>query len=421
MQPDPKAISTKGAEYAPTASRSPFAAMRHRNYQLYFAGQLVSMAGTWMQSIAQGWLVYQLTKSDASLGLVGFAAAVPAFVVAPWAGVLVDRMSRRTLLLLTQSGAMMLAFILAALTFSGLVTEWHIILLAAGLGFVNSVDSPARQAFVVELVGREDLANGIALNSMLINLARVVGPAIGGVLLAVVGPAWCFTINGISFLAVLLGLAAMRLPAPLRKAASASPWEELKEGVRHLLAMPELLGLVLLALEFSIFGISYMTLLPDLVINRLGRDATAYGWLTAGFGIGAVLGALIVAGRPHPGWRGRWLATASLGFPVLLAVFGWTTYFWLSVVLSIILGLGFMLEFNTINTLLQTNVAERFRGRVLALYTLTFLGFAPFGNLGIGYLAQRFGLAYAISAFSLASLLLALLILRRTPGIAKLP
>ena len=192
-------------------SANPFAALRHRNFQLYFGGQLISNAGTWMQVIAQGWLVYQISHSELALGVVGFASAIPSLLATPWGGVVVDRVPKRTLLILTQTGAMLLAFILAALAFTGLVQQWHIILLAAGLGLVNSFDSPGRQAFVVEMVGREDLPNAIALNSLMFNSARIVGPAIGGLLLAVVGAAWCFTINGISYLAVIAGLWAMEL------------------------------------------------------------------------------------------------------------------------------------------------------------------------------------------------------------------
>ena len=183
-----------------------FAALRHRNFQLYFGGQLISNAGTWMQVIAQGWLVYQLTHSDLALGIVGFAAAVPALIVSPWGGVVVDRVPNRTLLIITQASAMLLAFLLAALSFANVVQEWHIILLAGGIGLVNAFDGPGRQAFVVEMVGRDDLPNAIALNSLMVNSARVIGPALGGILLAVVGAAWCFTINGISFLAVIIGL-----------------------------------------------------------------------------------------------------------------------------------------------------------------------------------------------------------------------
>src|SRR5690349_11671290 len=189
-----------------------FSAMRHRNFQLYFGGQLISNIGTWMQIIAQGWVVYQLGHSEVTLGLVAFASAIPTLLISPWGGVVVDRVSRRGLLLLTQSGSMLLAFVMAALTFTGEIREWHVIVLAALLGVVNAFDAPARQAFVPEMVGKEDLPNAIALNSMMFNSARVIGPAVAGLMLAVIGAAWCFTVNGISFLAVLVGLWLMKLP-----------------------------------------------------------------------------------------------------------------------------------------------------------------------------------------------------------------
>ncbi|MFN2118860.1 MAG: MFS transporter [Anaerolineales bacterium] len=399
---------------------SPFAALRHRNFQLYFGGQLVSNAGTWMQVIAQGWLVYQLTHSDLSLGIVGFAAAIPALLVTPWGGVAVDRMPKRTLLILTQVGAMLLAFILAGLTFSGLVNEWHIVALAAGLGFVNAFDAPARQAFVVELVGREDLPNGIALNSLMFNSARVVGPAAGGLLLAAVGPAWCFTINGLSFFAVILSLAAMQLAPHLAIKVAESTTKQLVDGVRYVASEPVLAGLLLLALSFSIFGVSYATVLPAFVERVLGQGAAAYGWITTSTGVGAVIGAFLIANHRGIRWRGKWLVVASFAFPAFLAAFSFASSLPLSLALAFGLGLGFMTEFTLINTLLQTGVADALRGRVMALYALTFFGFAPFGNLAIGALSNWIGLSFALGVFAFASLVLGAVILRRIPQIREL-
>ncbi|HEY9151840.1 MAG TPA: MFS transporter, partial [Anaerolineales bacterium] len=261
-----------------------FAALRHRNFQLYFGGQLISNAGTWMQAIAQGWLVYELTHSDLALGIVGFAAAVPALIVSPWGGVVVDHVPKRTLLIITQASAMLLAFILAALAFTGTVQEWHIILLAGGLGLVNAFDGPGRQAFVVEMVGREDLPNAIALNSLMVNSARVIGPALGGILLAVVGAAWCFTINGISFLAVIIGLWAMQVKPHQPLHLMESPWEQLTSGIQYVSKQIDLGGLLLLSLIFSIFGISYATVLPAFVEEVLKQGAATYGWINAAIG-----------------------------------------------------------------------------------------------------------------------------------------
>jgi MFS family permease len=398
-----------------------FAALRHRNFQLYFGGQLVSNAGTWMQVIAQGWLVYQLSHSEWTLGIVGFASAIPALLVSPWGGVVVDRVPKRSLLILTQTGAMLLAFILAILAFTHVVQVWHIVLLAAGLGLVNAFDGPGRQAFVVEMVGREDLPNAIALNSLMFNSARVIGPALGGILLALVGVAWCFTINGLSFLAVIFGLWAMRLRPPALRRSLESPWKQLIGGIQYVSKQAELSGLVLLALIFSIFGISYATILPAFVEQILQQGAQTYGWITAATGIGAVSGAFLIASRRGLQWRGSWLLRASLGFPVVLTLFAFTRFFPLSLILAFGLGIGFMAEFTMINTLLQTRVADDLRGRVMGLYTLTFFGFAPFGNLAIGALAQWIGLSEAITLFALICLLLTLIVLQRVPQIRSLP
>src|SRR5581483_7689200 len=291
---------------------NPFASLRHRNFQLYFGGPLVSNAGTWMQIIAQGWLVYELTRSELALGIVGFASAIPSLLVSPWGGVLVDRVPKRSLLILTQSGAMLLAFILAALTFTHTVQAWHIVLLAAGLGVVNSFDAPARQAFVVEMVGREDLPNAIALNSLMFNSARVVGPALGGLLLAAIGAAWCFTINGLSFLAVIFGLWAMQLPPHEARLQSESVLGQLIGGVKYVSGEVELRGLILLSLIFSIFGISYSTVLPAFVDHVLKQGAAAYGWINAATGVGAVTGAFVIANHHSSRWRGSWLFRATI-------------------------------------------------------------------------------------------------------------
>lgn len=397
-----------------------FAAMRHRNFQLYFGGQLISNVGTWMQIIAQGWLVYQLGHSEITLGLVAFAGAVPILVTSPWAGVIVDRVSRRTLLILTQAGLMLLAFVLAALTFTGAVKEWHIILLAALLGVINAFDAPARQAFVPDMVGKEDLPNAIALNSIMFNSARVLGPAFAGMLLAIIGPAWCFTLNGISFLAVILGLWLMKLPPHRAKHNPASPWRQLVEGWQYTARSREMSALILLSLVFSVFGISYSTLLPAFVEKVLHQGAMAYGWVNAASGLGAVTGAFILASRVSKGRRGQLLVVTNIAFPLILMAFSFTTFYPLSLLLAYGLGVGFMVQFTTLNTLLQTRVEDSFRGRVMGIYTLTFFGFAPFGNLLIGFLGEKLGLGIAMTFFAACSLILSRLVLMKTPEIQKL-
>jgi MFS family permease len=415
-----ESVESIPARALPGGSNSTFAAMRHRNFQLYFGGQLVSNIGTWMQIIAQAWVVYQIGHSELTLGLVAFASAIPTLVISPWGGVVVDRMSRRTLLIMTQTGAMLLAFILAALMFANLVQEWHVIMLAALLGVVNAFDAPARQAIVPELVGKPDLANAIALNSMMFNSARVIGPAIAGLVLAVVGAAWCFTINGISFLAVLISLWLMKIPPHPKTRNTNSPWNQLVSGIKYTANHRELSGLILLSLVFSIFGISYSTILPAFVEKTLNQGAMAYGWVNTATGLGAVSAAFLLAHRVSNGRRGKWLVLTNIAFPLILIAFSFTSIYPLSLLLAYGLGMGFMLQFATINTLLQTRVEDNFRGRVMGLYTITFFGFAPFGNLLIGFLGEKLGLGIAMTLFAVCSLILSRLVLVKVPEIQKL-
>jgi MFS family permease len=394
--------------------------MRHRNFQLYFGGQLISNIGTWMQIIAQAWVVYQIGHSELTLGLVAFASAIPVLAISPWAGVVVDRMPRRKLLMMTQSGAMILAFIMAFLTFANIIQQWHVVVLAALLGVVNAFDAPARQAFVPEMVGKEDLPNAIALTSMMFNSARVIGPAVAGITLAAVGAGWCFTINGISFLAVLLGLWLMKLPAHRSVQHTNSPWQQLVGGLQYTAKNQEIAALILLSLVFSVFGISYSTILPAFIQKVLHQGAEGYGWVNAATGLGAVTGAFLVAQRANHGRRGQVLVLTNIAFPLILIAFSWTSLFPLSLLLAYGLGVGFMLQFTTINTLLQTRVEDAFRGRIMALYTITFFGFSPFGNLLIGFLGEKMSLGIAMTLFAVCSLILSRLVLMRTPQVQEL-
>lgn len=398
-----------------------FVAMRHRNYQLYFGGQLISNIGTWMQIIAQAWVVYQLGHSELTLGLVAFASAIPNLVISPWGGVVVDRMSRRRLLIMTQLGAMVLAFILAGLTFAGVVREWHVIILAALQGLVTAFDAPGRQAIIPDLVGKSDMANAIAMNSMMFNSARVIGPAIGGLMLASVGAAWCFTVNGISFLAVLIGLWLMKLPPYRRPQHAVSSWDQLVGGFRYSVNNREIAALILLSLVFSIFGISYSTVLPAFVEKNLHLGATAYGWINAVTGLGAVMGAFLLVHHISHNRRGLLLVLTNSAFPILLIIFAFTSFLPISLILAFGLGLGFMVQFTTINTLLQASVEDAFRGRVMGLYTITFFGFSPFGNLLMGALGEKIGLTMVMVLFATLSLILSRIVLSRTPQIRALP
>jgi predicted MFS family arabinose efflux permease len=418
----PAAIPAVGAgTVRPSGWRKTFSTLRHRNFRFFVTGQLISLAGTWMQIVAQGWLVYQISRSEATLGVVAFASAIPSLAVSPWAGVIIDRMQKRNLLIATQIASMLMAFLLAALTFTETVQVWHVVVIAAVLGAVNAVDGPARQAFVVEMVGREDLPNAIALNSMTFNTARVIGPAFGGLLLATVGAAWCFTVNGFSFLAVIFGLIAMRLaPTELRSTAQ-SPWEELKSGIRYATGHAEISGLLLLALVLSVFGITYSTVLPAYVDRVLALDASAFGWMTAATGIGALVGVAGITGLSERVARGQILFTAAILFPVVLAGVSVVTWFPLVILLAGLSGMGFMTQFVLINTLLQTRVDNSVRGRVMSLYTLTFQGFAPFGNLAIGAVSEARGIPAAILLAAGATLLGTILVYLRTPQLRHLP
>ncbi len=418
------AVESDGEAFAAAtrATRLPqtFRSLQHRNFQLYFAGQLISVAGTWMQVVAQAWLVYELSHSELMLGIVGFAAAIPSLLVSPWGGVVVDRVNKRNLLIITQSSAMILAFILAVLTFTGLVQVWMIVVLAALLGLVNAFDGPGRQAFVVEMVGREDLPNAIAINSMMFNGARVVGPALGGLLLATVGTAWCFFINGLSFLAVIVCLLLMRLTPRTRVLEIGSPWTDLKHGLQYVAAHREIFALLMLALIFSVFGISYNTILPAFIDQVLHADATGYGVVNAFIGAGAVVGAFIIARYGDRGQRGRWLVWVDLAFPFVLLAFAYNTSLVLALVLAFGLGVGFMLTFTIINTLLQTNVDDKMRGRVMGLYTLTFFGFAPFGNLAIGIWAEQAGMSLTILLSAACALILSAIVIALVPQLRKM-
>jgi len=286
---------------------------------------------------------------------------------------------------------------------------------------VNAFDAPARQSIVPEMVGKKDLPNAIALTSMMFNSARVIGPAIAGLVLAAVGAAWCFTLNGISFLAVLVGLWLIKLPPHRRIQHTASHWQQLVSGMKYAAKNREISALILLALVFSVFGISYATILPAFVQNTLHQGAMGYGWVNTATGLGAVTGAFLLANHyiSH-GRRGKFLVLTNIIFPLLLIAFSFTSLYPLSLLLAYGLGVGFMVQFTTINTLLQTRVEDEFRGRVMGLYTITFFGFAPFGNLLIGFLGQTLGLGIAMSLFAVCSLILSRLVLIKTPEIQKL-
>jgi MFS family permease len=365
-------------------------AFRHRNYQLFFAGQLVSLTGTWMQSVAESWLVFRLTGSAALLGVTSFATLAPVFLFATIGGIAADRADRRRILIVTQSLSMLLPLTLAALTLSGHVRVWHVFVLATCLGVVNAFDIPARQSFVVEMVGREDLTNAIALNSSMVNGARVVGPAIAGLLVAAVGEGWCFLLNGISYSAVIAGLAMMKVPRRPRHLRR-SAWRDTVEGFQFSTRTSPVRALLMLLGLISFAGMPYSVLMPVFAETILGAGPKGLGLLMGASGLGALGGALALLSRRGVRGLGRWVAVSAAAFGVALIAFSYSRTFWLSALLLIPVGAAMMVEMAASNTLLQAMVPDALRGRVMALYSMMFMGMAPFGALFAGWIAERYG------------------------------
>jgi MFS family permease len=415
------ATAPKPSESAPGGRLSQtFAALRHRNYRLWFFGQMISLFGTWMQATAQGFLVYQLTGSPAYLGVVGFAAGVPSWIFTLYGGVVADRMARRTLLLVTQTVMMALAFMLAALVAAGTVEPWHIAALAFALGVANAFDAPARLAFVRELVEREDMTNAIALNATMFNMGSFAGPAVAGLAYALVGPAWCFALNGLSFVGVIGALILMRIPAQEQRATRGSAWQELREGLRYIAGTPVVRTLILLAGATGLFGISFATLFPVWATDILGGDAATNGLLQSARGLGALISALAIASLGRFTFKGRLLTAGSFLFPALLIVFALVRSIPLALLVLVASGIAVILVMNLANALVQSLVPDGLRGRVMAVYSMTFFGSMPLGALWAGWLAELAGAPAAMLSGAVAGLLVAALIWLLTPEIRAL-
>jgi len=378
-------------------------ALRHRNFQLFFSGQLISLIGTWMQSVAQSWLVYRLTGSALLLGSVGFASQIPVFMFAPVGGIAADRFNRRHIVIATQVSAMVLAFFLAALTLSHRVQVWHVFVLASLLGVVNAFDIPGRQSFLVDMVGKEDLMNAIALNSSMFNGARVIGPAVAGILVAKIGEGWCFFANAVSYVAVIIGLLLMKVHSPAR-ASKASPFEHMMEGFRFVNETAPIRALLLLLGIVSLVGMPYVVLMPIFADQILHGGARGLGILMGATGVGALLGALTLAFREGVKGLGRLVAWCCAGFGASLSVFALSHSFWLSVILLLPVGYAMMLQMACSNTLIQVMVPDALRGRVMAVYSMMFMGMAPIGALLGGALADRLGAPTTVAIGGLASI-----------------
>jgi MFS family permease len=369
-----------------------FRALRHRNYRLFFTGQGVSLAGTWITRIATSWLVYRLTGSVLLLGVVGFAGQIPTLLLAPVAGVFVDRWNRRRVLVVTQALSMLQSAVLAGLTLAGIITIPEILALQALQGVINAFDTPARQAFVVAMIDdRADLPNAIALNSSLVNGSRIVGPSIGGILIALVGEGWCFAVDAVSYLAVIGTLVAMRLPAEPAVQRTTRLLAELGAGYRYVTRFLPIRTLLTLLALVSMLGMPYTVLMPAIAAGTLGGGPGTLGSLMTATGVGALGGAAFLASRPSVLGLGRVIVMATVTFGGGLIAFGLSEALWLSLLILPFVGAGFMITLASVNTIIQTVVEEELRGRVMAFHTMAFFGTAPLGSLLAGVIADRIG------------------------------
>jgi MFS family permease len=396
-----------------------FRALRHRNFRLYWSGQLVSLVGTWMQSVAQGWLMHTLTSSAFMLGLLGFAQFIPVLPLALFAGVVADRVDKRRMLLVTQSLLLLQATMIATVVSAGAVKPWMVLALALFYGIANTFDLPARQSFVIEMVGREDLPNGIALNSAAFNAARIVGPAVAGLLLAGIGEAGCFWINALSFLAVIGGLAAMRLPPRTPTAQdSKSVGSTLRDGVRYAWRTETIRNLLLLLAVCAGLGFQFNVLLPVYTRDVMHAGPGTYGLMLSSFGAGSLVAAARMTMQLD-----RWALRRHLLFGLALGGIGFAGFAWVRwlpgmLAMGALAGFGLILYVSSTNILIQMTTEDRYRGRIMSLYTLMFVGTAPFGSLLAGGIAQRWGAPVATSVCATILLCGALWMSRRLRQIA---
>jgi MFS family permease len=396
-------------------------ALRSRNYRLFFGGQGISLIGTWMTQIATVWLVYHLTNSPLMLGVVGFTSQIPNFLLTPFGGVLVDRFPRQRILIVTQILAMVQSLTLAALALSGVIQLWHLLVLSLFQGMINAADAPARQAIVTELVDRpEDLANAIAINSTMFNGARLIGPAIGGLLIARVGEAYCFLIDGLSYIAVIIALLAMRFEQKKMPTITGSPLERIKDGFNYAFGCPPIRAILLLSAIVSFLGMQYTVLVPVFADKILQGDAQTLGFLMAASGVGAISGGIYLVTRTTVVGLGKLIILGPALLGMGLIVFALSRYLPLSLIAMLFIGLGTILQIASGNTVLQTIVDDDKRGRVMSIYTMSFLGVVPFGNLLGGTLADRIGVTPTLIFAGSACLLGSFYFSRQLPALGKI-
>lgn len=393
-----------------------FSALESRNYRLFFAGQIVSLMGTWMSQTASLWLVYHLSSSPFQLGLIGFASLVPIFFLAPFAGVWIDRVNRHRLLVGTQVGSMLQSFALAALALTGTITVTHLVLLSLVQGLINAVDMPARQALVVEFVERkEHLGNAIALNSSLFNLARLVGPALAGFLIAAIGPGMCFLLDGLSYGAVIAALLAMRLRGRPPREVTHHPWVEFKHGFHYAFGFAPIGALIVLVAAISAVGFSYTVLTPVFARDVFHGDARTLGWLMSASGVGALAAALYLGTRRTVRGLGNVITLGGLAMGAGLIGFALSRWLPLSLLCLTLAGMGGVLLMASSNTLVQTLVEDDKRGRVMSIFSMAFTGTMPMGNLLAGFLAGRVGSAPTLAACGAVCIVIALIFFRAIP------
>jgi MFS family permease len=397
--------------------RDTIRSLKHRNFQLFFSGQLISLVGTWMDTVAEAWLVYRMTGSSLLLGAVTFAGQFPVLLMSPFAGFVADRLNRRKVVIATQTASMILAGILAALTLSKRVTVEQVIILAALMGVVNAFDIPARQSFLVEMVGREDLINAIALNSSMFNAARIIGPSVAGILVASFGEGWCFFANSVSYIAVIAGLLAMKISPRVRPAELMSPFEHIAEGFRFVRGTAPIRALLLLIGLSSLVAMPYAVLMPVFAAKILHGNARTLGILMTAAGLGALIGALLLASRRGVKGLGKTVAIACASFGVALILFSFSRWWVLSALLLIPVGFSVMTQMGATNTLIQSMVPDRLRGRTMAVYSMMFLGMAPFGALLSGWSAEHIGAPWTVALGGALAILGALVFARHLPKI----
>ncbi len=398
-----------------------FSALTYRNFRLFWLGQLISLTGTWMHSVGQGWLVLKLTDSPFYLGLVGSAASMPILLFSLIGGVAADRFPKRKILLTTQTILMFLALTLAILVSTEIVTVWYVLTLAFFIGIVNAFDIPTRQSFFIEMVGKESLLNAIALNSAAFNGARIIGPALAGIIIGYFGLAACFYINTLSFLAVIIGLLKMQLkPLTIRQSRDTGIAEELKEGLKYIIGEPKVYTLIVFVAITSFFGFPYITFLPVFARDILKIGATGLGVLMGFAGAGAFIGAISLAIRGDFQRKGVLFAAAGIIFSSALLILSFSTNTWLSCAMLFLIGWGAIGQIATANSLLQLTVPDMLRGRVMSAFTLMFLGMATIGNLAVGSLAYYVGTPTAVGIAAKLCLLGTILLLWKRPDILKM-